>query len=93
MHESKMVIDLLHQIETVARQHGEPKVKGVTLQIGALMPLSPALLTEQFEHVAEGTIAEHANLRIRVGDRIDDPMAQSVVLESLELEAIDVGHE
>jgi hydrogenase nickel incorporation protein HypA/HybF len=83
MHESSLMAELLEKIEASARQNSAVKVTAVQLTVGALANISPDHLREHFVLAAPGTIAEGADVRIRVSE---DPLSSGIVLESLELE-------
>ncbi len=86
MHEMALFADLMRAIERLAKEQGARRVVGVDVTLGALSHLSPAHFREHWADLSPGTIAEGAELNIQVSEDINDPMAQEVVLNSLELE-------
>ena len=86
MHETGLVRSLLHETERIARQHDSSKVRAVTVRMGALCAFSEEHLREHFRYESEGTMAEHAELFVEHGTDPLDPLAQDVVLLSLEVE-------
>jgi len=54
--------------------------------LGALSHLTPEHFREHFDQESHGTPAEGANVAITVGEDVDDPRAQQVVLLDLEVE-------
>jgi hydrogenase nickel incorporation protein HypA/HybF len=86
MHESSLMVGLVRRLEEIAREHHAQRVVRVQLALGALAQLSPAHLREHFEAATRGTLAEGAELEVRLIDDLADPRAQSVVIESAEVE-------
>jgi hydrogenase nickel incorporation protein HypA/HybF len=86
MHEMTLMVGLVRRIEEIAREHQAARVVRVRVAVGSLAHLSPEHLREHFEEATRGTAAEGAELEIRVIEDLADPNAQSVVLESAEIE-------
>jgi hydrogenase nickel incorporation protein HypA/HybF len=86
VHEASLIADLLRQIAALMRQQGAGRVVGVTVKLGALSHISPEHFREHFVHGARGTIAEGARLTLELGHDLNDPRAQDVVLDCLEVE-------
>ena len=86
MHESGLIADLLDKIETLARDNSAQKVTSVEVSIGALAGIGPDHFREHFLLETSGTVAEGAELRIKVSDDPLSPNSHSVLLESVELE-------
>jgi hydrogenase nickel incorporation protein HypA/HybF len=86
MHEASLMADLMRKIEAVARQDGAKKVLGVSVKLGALSHMSPAHFREHFAVASQGTLAQGAQLKIEVLENINDPHAQEILLESVEVE-------
>lgn len=87
MHEASLIADLMHRIDEVAQAEGARRVVGVSVWLGALSHMSEAHFVEHFEHAAAGTIAEGARLDIRLSADTGHPNAQSLMLESVEVES------
>ena len=85
MHESSLMNGMLRQIETAARANSANSVAAVQLYIGALAGISPEHLREHFDSAKVGTLAEGAELRIRVSDDPCSPHARDILLESIEV--------
>lgn len=66
MHELSIACEILDQITNTAAAHGAIKVKHVTLQMGKLSHTNPEQLSFIFETIAEGSIAENADLTIEM---------------------------
>ncbi|HZQ88930.1 MAG TPA: hydrogenase/urease maturation nickel metallochaperone HypA [Gaiellaceae bacterium] len=85
MHERALLADLVHEIESVASRERARRVVGVRVRVGPMSHMTPAHFVEHFVEATRGTVAEGARCDV---DAIDprDPLAQSIVLESVELE-------
>lgn len=64
MHELSVVRALLRQVGRVAEAHGDARVRRVTVRIGPLSGVEPALLAQTFPQVRAGTAAAGAELVI-----------------------------
>ncbi len=62
MHELSLCDDLLAQVTTIARQNNAQSVASITVQIGVLSGVEPALLESAFSLIKDGTVAEQAEL-------------------------------
>ena len=86
MHEASLIRDLLRKIDDVSREHGGAPVRSLTVRLGALSHFSPEHFREHFDVASPGSPAAGARLEIVMCDDMGAPHAQSVLLESLELE-------
>lgn len=86
MHEASLMTDLMHQLQKIADTEKAERITEVHVWLGALSHMSREHFTEHFETAAKGTIAEGANLKITVSDDPDDPNAQTIILEGVEVE-------
>jgi hydrogenase nickel incorporation protein HypA/HybF len=86
MHEASLMNDLMRRVGDVAVSKGGSRVVGLDVWLGALSHFSPEHFREHFEDVARGTLAEGAELRLTLSDDIAHRDAQSVMLQSVELE-------
>ena len=89
MHETGIVRDLIHRLETVARDGGAERVSGVVVWLGALSQFSPEHFREHFDEEARGTIAEGAVLTIETSHDVAHPCAQDVMMQSVDLDIRD----
>jgi hydrogenase nickel incorporation protein HypA/HybF len=89
MHETGIVRDLVHRLETVARDGGAERVSGVVVWLGALSQFSPEHFREHFDQEARGTIAEGAVLTIEASQDVRHPRAQDVMMQSVDLDIRD----
>jgi hydrogenase nickel incorporation protein HypA/HybF len=85
MHEASLIKDLMRKIEGVAREHNASQVLGICVRLGALSHLSADHFREHFEVASRGTVAEGARLNIEVLTDMNDPHAQEILLESVEI--------
>ena len=86
MHEASLMADLMRRIEEIARGENARRVVGLSVWLGALSHMSKGHFTEHFEDAAAGGIADGARLDITLSDDVDHPNAQSVMIESVEVE-------
>jgi Zn finger protein HypA/HybF involved in hydrogenase expression len=86
MHETGIAADLLHKIADIAATYGGGQVVRVQVTLGALTGLSPDHLRAHFAQAAAGTLAAGARLDFTVLRDPADPLAQSIRLDSVELQ-------
>lgn len=85
MHEFSLMADLLKKIQAVSQEQQAEKVTKIKVKIGAMAHISGDHFREHFEHAIKGTIAESAHLEIEESSDIKDPLAQEIVLVSLDV--------
>ena len=85
MHEFSLMADLLRKIEQLASDAGAIKVTGVKVRLGALSHITPDHFREHFEVTVAGTVAEGAKLDVEQSEDRDDPNAQDILLESVDI--------
>jgi len=86
MHETPVIADLLGTVNRLAAEHHARRVVRIGLVMGVLVPATPDHLREHFLLAAAGTLAEGAQLDIRVLPDPTDPQAQAIRLQSVEIE-------
>ena len=86
MHEHSLLNDLMRKIERVVREQNAQRATKVTIKLGAFSHISPDHFKEHFDQAKPGTVAENAELEVYASDDQSDPMAQEMILESLEVE-------
>ncbi|QDG49538.1 hydrogenase maturation nickel metallochaperone HypA [Persicimonas caeni] len=86
MHEMTLLRDLLRKIELIAAQEEASRVVGVKVRIGALAHISGEHFREHFEQATEGHVAEDAELEVVEMTDESDPLAQEIVLESIQVQ-------
>lgn len=86
MHERALILNLLRQVDILARAEGARRVTRVNVWLGALSQMSPEHFREHFVHEAAGSIAEGAELECASSEDVADPNATRVLIESVEVE-------
>lgn len=86
MHEFSLINDLMRKIKDIAAQHQADKVVSVRVRLGALCHISPEHFREHFEEAAVGTVATGARLEVELNPDENDPHAQDILLDSVEVE-------
>ena len=86
MHEASLMNDLMRKILKVCREQKGARVVSVSVKLGALSHMSASHFREHFAVAAKGTVAEGARLNILEATDTNDPMAQQILLESVEIE-------
>ena len=84
MHERALLADLIREIEETAAEEHAQRVIAVSVRVGPMSHMTPEHFVEHFGDASRGTIAEGARCAVDVIDP-RDPLAQSIVLESVEL--------
>lgn len=92
MHEHALLADLVREIESVAAREHSARVRAVKVLIGPMSHMTPEHFVEHFVEATRGTVAEGARCDVGAIDP-RDPLAQSIVLESVELELDDPADE
>jgi hydrogenase nickel incorporation protein HypA/HybF len=70
MHELSVCLSLMQQVEGIAREHNARRVTHITLRIGPLSGVEPALLRHSYPLATANTIAENAELIIEAADLV-----------------------
>lgn len=86
MHESSLITALMKKIDAIAREHNGQRIVSVRVKLGALSHISASHFREHFDHAAKGTRAEPARLIVEELTDVHDPLAQEIILDSVELE-------
>jgi hydrogenase nickel incorporation protein HypA/HybF len=86
MHETALVRDIVRRINELARAANARRVTGAKVRLGALSHLSAEHFREHFAVEARDTPAAGAALDIELSEDPDDPHAQHVRLESVDLD-------
>ena len=86
MHETALVRDLVRRINHLAQGMNARRVTGAKIWLGAFSHLSAEHFREHFTVEARDTPAAGAVLDIKVSDDPDDPLAQHVRLESVDID-------
>lgn len=86
MHETMMIADLLTKIQELASEAEAGRVTRVRVHIGALTGITKEHFREHWEMESPGTIAGGAVLEVKIIDDLNDPQAQHVILESIDVD-------
>ncbi|MBI3309434.1 MAG: hydrogenase maturation nickel metallochaperone HypA [Candidatus Melainabacteria bacterium] len=86
MHEMSLISNLLNKIEALAKEQNANQILSVSVKLGALAHISPEHFKEHFEAGTQGSIAEGAKLIVETSNNINDPNAQDILLQSIEVE-------
>jgi hydrogenase nickel incorporation protein HypA/HybF len=86
MHEHTFLKGLMKRVESVVAGAGARRAVGVTVRLGALSHITADHFREHFVEAAAGTIADGAALTVVELTDAGDPLAQEIVLESVEVE-------
>jgi hydrogenase nickel incorporation protein HypA/HybF len=86
MHEFSLIADLMNKLHAIAREQKSQRIVGIKVKLGALSHISAEHFREHFDQAARGTAAEGVQLNIEVSRDPDDPHAQDILLESVEIE-------
>ncbi len=89
MHEASLMRDLMAKVESLAAAEKAERVVGVRVWLGAMSHMSPEHFREHFAQSSRGTRAEGAALEFEVSSDINDPNAQALILQSIEVEGSD----
>jgi hydrogenase nickel incorporation protein HypA/HybF len=83
MHESKLVGDILSEIQRVARANSANSVETVRIEIGALSHVTPDGFAGHFAVASHGTVAQGAFLDITKSENQGAPDALDIRLVSI----------
>jgi hydrogenase nickel incorporation protein HypA/HybF len=86
MHEHALMDDLMRKIEQEADAEGGGRVVSVRVRLGALTHFTPEQFREQFADASRGTVAEGAAVAAELHTDPTEPEAETVVLESIDVE-------
>ena len=86
MHEQSLMNDLMAKIETIVKENNAEKAVAIDVWLGALSHMSAEHFTEHYEESAKGTLAEGAKLNITLSEDINDPNAQQILLQNIDVE-------
>jgi hydrogenase nickel incorporation protein HypA/HybF len=86
MHEQSLMTDLMNKINAIGQDSKAKSIVCVKVKLGALAHISADHFREHFVLAAKGSLAEHAQLDIEVSTDLNDPQAQEIVLDSVEIE-------
>lgn len=85
MHEASLMKNLMRKIEDVAREAKASRVAKVKVKLGALSHMSEEHFREHFETSSAGTVAEGAEVMVKLETDTNHPQAQDIILESVDV--------
>lgn len=86
MHEQSLMTDLMSKIHAIGEEAQASSIVRVKVKLGALSHISADHFKEHFVLAAKGSLAEQAQLDIEVLTDLNDPQAQEILLDSVEIE-------
>ena len=86
MHELSLMADLMRKIASIAQKENAKKIVRIKVKLGALCHISPEHFRGHFILASHKTVADGAALVIEVLSDTDDPAAQEILLESVDIE-------
>lgn len=87
MHEFSLMADLFRKIQEISNRNGNRKIVTVRVRLGALSHITPQHFEEHFIEFSKGTPVDGARIEIIQLEDHNDPDAQSILLESVDLDA------
>lgn len=86
MHEHSLIKNLITRVTDIAGDENADKLVSIKVKLGALSHISAEHFREHFENETQGTILEGVELEVEELSDLHDPLAQEIILESLEIE-------
>jgi hydrogenase nickel incorporation protein HypA/HybF len=86
MHEARLMNDLMRRVLELAANEKAQRVTRVSVWLGALSHMSSFHFAEHFVSASRGTIAEGAELDAMESTDIHDRNAESVLIQSVDVE-------
>ncbi len=85
MHELSLLSNLMRRLDTIAENQNAQRIAKVRVCLGALSHISAEHFRDHFHAAALGSLAEGAKLDIREMSDTQDPNAQDIILESVDV--------
>jgi hydrogenase nickel incorporation protein HypA/HybF len=86
VHEAKLVRSIVDEVDLVARRNSASTVTVIRIEIGARSHVTSQSLKGQFEVMAQGSLAQDADLDITLGTDAEAPDAADVRVKSILIE-------
>ncbi len=86
MHEQSLMADLMAKIHAISQQQKPKNIVRIKVKLGALSHISADHFKGHFVQAAKGTDVENAQLDVEVLSDLNDPHAQEVLLDSVDVE-------
>ena len=87
MHEEAMLRDVIRKAEEVAQREGGQRVTRVRLWLGARSHLTGQDFRDRWADAVGGTVLARAEVEVEVSRDPNDPRAERVMLQSLDVES------
>jgi hydrogenase nickel incorporation protein HypA/HybF len=86
MHELALMKDLMNKIESILEEERATRVLKVRVKLGVLSHLDHEHFLEHFRQAAQGTAAQDAEVETERTHDLNNPNAQGILLESIEID-------
>lgn len=89
MHEHSLIKNLIEKAKDIALKQRGGKILSLKIRLGALSHISADHFKEHFNNETPGTVLDGATLVVEEQKDTNDPLAQEIVLESVEFEDVN----
>ena len=86
MHESRLVREILTEVESAVARSGGTSASALRIAIGPFAGIEPESFRRHFEVAAAGGIAAGADLHLDIDDAAEGPSAVGIMLRSVVVE-------
>ena len=86
MHEQFLMADLVRKIDSISQAQHPKNIVRVKIKLGALSHISADHFKEHFVQAAKGSRVENTQLDVEVLTDLNDPHAQEILLDSVDVE-------
>lgn len=86
MHELSLFADMMNKVHQIVVENQAQRATRISVELGALSQISPSHFREHFDEAKKGTVAENAQLEVFQNEDPNDPNAQEMILQSIEVE-------
>lgn len=85
MHEHSLIKNLISKVTEIAGTEPEGRVLSIKVRLGAMSHISAEHFREHFDNETQGTILDGVGLEVEEMTDMDDPLAQEIILESVDI--------
>lgn len=89
MHEHSLIKNLIDKVNDIARQQPGGRITGIKVRLGALAHISAEHFREHFDNETQDSVLEGVALDVEELTDPHDPLAQEILLESVDFEDDD----
>jgi len=89
MHEHSLIKNLIEKAKDITLKQGGGKILSLKIKLGALSHISETHFREHFNNETPGTVLDGAILNVEEQRDTSDPLAQEIILESVEFEEVN----